>query len=109
MNRSEARKIAEIITNDQLRQMFENAKKGIKDWTKTSTVNKSMTKGTAWNILGKNFDVNQSHHIMAKQNMIREFGEWLPVDLKPVSNKTNTFNENPPVHQEPDFDDWFFI
>jgi len=31
MNRNDACKIAQIITNEQLQQMFNNAKKGIKD------------------------------------------------------------------------------
>ncbi|MCK9416585.1 hypothetical protein M0Q97_08020 [Candidatus Dojkabacteria bacterium] len=36
-----------------------------------------MTKGVSWNILAKDFDVNANHHILAKINMVREFGEFL--------------------------------
>ena len=83
MNRTDARKIAETITNEQLKQIFEAAKTQIIDWTKVSNVNKGLTKGAAWNILAKNFDLNSAHHILAKTNMIREFGEFLPSELKP--------------------------
>lgn len=78
MNKRSARKIAETITNDQLLEMFNRAKEGITDWTKTSSVNKGMTKGAAWNILAKDFDVSAKHHILVKTNMVREFGDYLP-------------------------------
>ena len=100
MNRTDARKIAESITNEQLQTMFDTAKIKIIDWTKVSCVNKGMTKGVSWNILAKDFDVNINHHILAKTNMIREFGEFLPDELKPkkkIKNKIIT------VHQEPKF------
>lgn len=101
MNRKDARKIAETITNEQLKQMFEVAKEKVTDWTKVSIVNKGMTKGTAWNILAKNFDVNYKHHVLAKTNMVHEFGEYLPDDLKPVK-KPDAPRQNP-VHQSPIF------
>lgn len=100
MNRSDARKIAEKITNEQLQKMFEVAKKEIKDWTKVSSVNKGLTKGTAWNVLAKDFDVDHNYHIMAKTNMVREFGEFLPVEIKP-EKKTKKMNK--PAHQDPIF------
>lgn len=105
MNRSQARKIAEQITNEELKFMFQNAKDGIKNWYECSTVNKSMTKGSAWNIWAKDFDINQNYHIMAKQNMVREFGKYLPEYLKisPVANKVHL---NSPIHQVPNFDNW---
>jgi len=101
MNKSDARKIAEIITNEQLQQMFETAKTKIVDWTKVSNVNKGMTKGTSWNILAKNFDVKATHHILAKTNMIREFGEFLPEELKPKKKIKN--HHSNPIHQNPEF------
>jgi hypothetical protein len=102
MRRSDARKLAEIVTNEQLKQMFDNAKVGIKDWTKVSSCNIGFTKGVAWNILTKGFDVIKPIHILAKTNMIREFGEFLPGELKQkVSrNKRNIIN---PVHHDPIF------
>lgn len=100
MKRHEARRIAEHITNDQLQQMLDSAKAGVKDWTKVSAVNKSLTKGAAWNVLAKDFDVNHSYNILAKTNMVREFGEFLPDELKPTrSSKPNRV----PIHQEPIF------
>lgn len=102
MNKHDARKIAETVTNEQLKEMFDNAKTGIKDWTKISSVNIGMTKGTAWNILAKDFNVEQDYHILAKTNMVREFGEFLPYGLrsKPTRNKLNIIK---PVHQDPLF------
>ena len=100
MNKTDAKKIAQIVTNEQLQEMFNAAKVGIKDWTKVSNVNKGMTKGSAWNILAKNFDVNIKHHILAKTNMIREFGDFLLEDLKPKKKIRNQFI---PFHQQPEF------
>ncbi len=101
MNRTDAKKIAQIITNEQLEEMFNAAKIGIKDWTKVSAVNKGMTKGSAWNILAKNFDVNSNPHIMAKINMVREFGDFLSEDLKP--KKKSKVCLSTPFHQDPEF------
>ena len=102
MRRSDARKLAEIVTNEQLKEMFDNAKVGIKDWTKVSSCNLGFTKGVAWNILAKDFDVTHTHHILAKTNMVREFGEFLPGELKQkvTRNKRNIIN---PVHHNPIF------
>jgi hypothetical protein len=100
MNRNDARKIAQIITNEQLQQMFDNAKKGIKDWTKVSSINKGFTKGTVWNIFTKDFDVNNRINILGKINMIREFGKFLPAELKPEKKKKQIKS---PVHQDPIF------
>jgi len=101
MNRNDARKIAETITNEQIKEMFENAKSKITDWTKTASANKGLTKGTAWNILAKDFDVNKTHHILAKKNMVWEFGDFLPEELKIKRQKT--IRSIPPVHQKPIF------
>lgn len=102
MTRSQARNIAQIITNEQLKQMFDAAKNGIKDWTVTSICNKGLTKGTAWNILAADFDVEQEHHIMGKTNMVREFGKYLPEELIPVKKVKTIIN---PIHQKPKFND----
>jgi len=102
MNRKDSKEIAEIITNQQLKQMFERAKLEIKDWTQTSIVNKTMTKGTAWNVLAKDFDENYNYHIMAKINMVREFGELLPEELKPIK-ESYIKDTSEPYHQDPIF------
>jgi hypothetical protein len=101
MNRTDAKKIAETITNEELNEMFENAKANITDWTKVSNVNKGMSKGAAWNILASDFNIDIKYHNMARVNMVREFGEFLPNHLKPAK-KTKTTNINV-VHQEPRF------
>jgi hypothetical protein len=102
MNRNIARQIAETITNEQLQEMFETAKTQITNWSKTSSINKGMTVGTSWNILASDFDVNYNYHIMAKTNMIREFGEFLPTNIKPKQKNKKSKN-TPVIHQNPVF------
>lgn len=80
--------------------MMNNAKEKITDWTKVSIVNKSFTKGVAWNILCKDFDVNYNYHVLAKTNMIREFGDYLPEELK---SKKVIKPKIEPKHQDPIF------
>lgn len=101
MNQSDARKIAETITNEQLQAMFDRAKAEIKDWEKVSAVNKGMTKGAAWNILAANFDVSKPWNVLAKKNMVWEFGDFLPDELKP---KKKARSLPKVVHQNPIFD-----
>ena len=102
MNKSNAKKIAETITFNQLQEMFNNAKNNIDDWTKVSSVNKSMTIGTTWNILFvglKPAVINQKHALI---NMIWEFGDYLPDEVK-ITNKTKEKSEVKVTHQEPKF------
>jgi len=101
MNRKAAREIAETISNEQIQQMFDSAKFKITEWTKTSSVNKGMTKGLAWNVLAKNFDLEVKHDILGKTNMVREFGDFLPDHLKP--KKKSKVNLTRPTHQNPIF------
>ena len=101
MNRTDAKRIAETITNEELAEMFENAKTNITDWTKVSSVNKGMSKGSAWNILASDFDVDKTYHNLAKVNMVREFGEFLPDYLKPEKKVKPSITNV--VHQEPRF------
>lgn len=101
MNRKVAREIAETITNEQIKQMFDNAKAKTTDWTKRSSVNKGMTKGTAWNVLAKDFDLQIKYNILGKTNMVREFGEFLPDEIKPGKKEKRQFIK--PTHQEPQF------
>lgn len=98
MNSIHAKIIAKTITNDQIKAMFDAAKEGITDWEKRSAVNKGMTKGYAWNILAKDFDVEKQHHYLAKKNMVWEFGDFLPdsLKIKPVKK-----NYGKPFHQNP--------
>jgi len=104
MNRTRAKEIAEIITNEQLQAMFDSAKTGIKDWHRVSDVNKGLTKGTAWNVLAADFDITATHPTIAKTNMIREFGDFLPNSIKFPKAEYKKAEPKPPVHQEPKFD-----
>jgi len=101
MNKNDAKVIAETITNEQLKQMFDAAKNGVLDWRKPSVINKGITKGTAWNVLAKDFDVSFKYPLLSKKNMIREFGDFLPKELlKPKNKASKPLNL---IHQEPKF------
>lgn len=104
MDKYFAKIIAEKITNKQLKDMFDSAKNNITDWTKISCVNKYMTKGTSWNILAKDFNVETKYGLLVKTNMIREFGEFLPQEFVDQYKTTPQKKINiPPIHQEPIF------
>lgn len=101
MNRNEAKEIAETVSLEDLKKMFLTAQSSIKDWTQPSIVNKGLSKGVAFNILSAGIGAKSSAseiHIMAKKNMVREFGEYLPgYQCKQKVQKTAI----PPSHQEP--------
>lgn len=97
MTKNQARKIAKKITNAQVQQMFDNARENITDWTVVSNANISFTKGVAWNMLARGFDVNYNYHVVGITNMVWEFGDYLPDELKPPSPP-------PPTHHDPIFD-----
>ena len=82
MNKSDAKKIAETITFEQVEEMFNNAKEGITDWEEVSAVNKGITKGVAWNILKQGVNPGIVKQPLALKNMILEFGDYLPDELK---------------------------
>jgi hypothetical protein len=104
MNRTEASKLAETVSLEDLKQMFKNAQTGVKDWTIASRVNKGLSLGVTYNILSKGLNEKKNegeiHHI-AKRNMIWAFGEFLPGYTKPVKDKKTAIV---PSHQEPNFD-----
>ena len=102
MNKSNAKKIAETITFIQLQEMFNSAKEKITDWTVVSNVNKQMSKGTAWNILFASLKPEMMAHPMAIKNMIWEFGDYLPNNLK-IQKKSNDKSAVIVTHQEPIF------
>ena len=104
MNKKDAKELSKTVTNQQLLEMLENAKNQIVDWNVRSSVNKSLNKGAAWNILAKDFDVNRNHHQLTKQNLIREFGDYLPERYKPI--KENKKEIPIKFYQEPDFSNW---
>lgn len=96
MDRSKAKKIAEVITNEELSEMLQSAKESIKDWEKPSPINKGLSMGTAWNILAKDFDPSKQYNNIVKYNMVRTFGKYLP---KSVLDKF----ENPKRISKPEF------
>ena len=92
---------------ESIELMLENAKTGIKDWTKRSVVNKTFDKGAAWNMLANPKSINALKNgemkrasILYKTNLVREFGEFLPEHLKSPCKKKD-FPE--PIHQKPIF------
>ncbi len=107
MNRKTARELAERLSEETIRQMLQTAWSNMPDWRAPSRVNKSITKGTAWNILTLLLEDTRLADklapapisILGKTNMIWEFGEFLPPEYKPKSKK-----RNPPqdlIHQDP--------
>lgn len=104
MNHNNAGKIAKTITNEQLREMLQRAKNTITNWAQPSAVNKGMTKGTAWNVLAADFNVEKEYPYLARKNMIWEFGDYLPEDLKPQQKEKRSIPSR--VHQEPKFANW---
>ena len=101
MNKKDAKIIAETITNEQLERMFSNAKEGITDWKALSIINKSITKGTAWNILTKAFDVRVKNRNNAKIIMLMEFGDFIKHEFD--IPKKEIKKRLVPFHQEPVF------
>ena len=81
MNKTDAREIADTITREQLRQMFDTAKEKITDWDKPSDVNKLMSKGYSWNVLYPAVKF-ENLHVLEIKNMVWEFGDFLPDELK---------------------------
>lgn len=99
MNRNEARKIAETVSTEDLKQMFLNAQNSINDWTQPSRINKGLSKGIAFNILSKG-SMNTTSHIIGITNAIREFGEFLPNYEKVIKEKKSSVKCS---HQDPIF------
>jgi hypothetical protein len=83
MTKSNARVIANLITNEQLVGTFKAAKVSITNWDVPSVCNKGLSKGIAWNILASDFDVSKEYNSLAKTNMVREFSDFIPDYLKP--------------------------
>ncbi|WP_238938686.1 hypothetical protein [Pseudomonas typographi] len=103
MNKTDAKRIAETITTEQLEAMFERAKAGITNWEQVSAVNPGMTKGTTWNILSAALNASGGARLrqLAVTNMVWEFGDFLDDSLKPAKKKRQPAQA--PYHQEPNF------
>lgn len=102
MKRTDARRVAEKISNQEIKEMLDNAKNKISDWRKQSKSNKNFTIGTAWNILTKNFNLEKDIHILAKTNMVYEFSEYLPEYLK-IKKEIFQKPDKELIHQDPIF------
>jgi hypothetical protein len=100
MNRRHAKEIEGKVSNADLKEMFDKAKKGVKDWSAPSACNKTLTKGFAWNCLANNFNVDNFVHPLGKINMIHEFGGFLHEKFQPIPKKKKKII---PHHQEPVF------
>ncbi len=106
MNKADAKIIAQSVTMEQLLVMFNNAKQEISNWEAVSDVNKGITKGAAWNILKASFDsmseITPRFRCLGVTNMIREFGDYLPDDLK-IKKDKKTKPKITPHHEKPLF------
>lgn len=103
INKKQAQRIARVVSNQDLLVMLNRAQADITDcidWQQPSIVNKGCTKGAAWNILAADFHVDKDYHVLAKTNMLREFGFWLPNKCSyDMSIKTKP--KKGLIHQEP--------
>jgi hypothetical protein len=102
MNRTDAKKIAAVITVDQVATMFENAKEGTTDWSSISKVNAALTKGYVWNMLYPLVNKKVLPVQVIVCNMIVAFGDFLPEDLK-IKKKPKAKYDGPVLHEDPKF------
>lgn len=102
MTKKECTQVSINITKEQIILMLNNAKKEVVDWTKPSSLNKGMTIGTSWNILTSGILDNYDIPTIIIVKLLREFGDYLPNELKMNNNKKiNKIIDL--VHQEPNF------
>lgn len=88
MNHSDCKYLSEKLSNQQIYDMLQAAKAGVKDWTKSSKANAMFSRGAFWNTFKcGEFNVNKTYHDIVKYRLIQEFGEFLPGHLKPVRKK----------------------
>lgn len=102
MNKADAKKIAASISRQQLSEMMSRAKLGVTDWTVASSVNPMLSKGSAWNIFYPVFTSGRPMSMPATTNMVWEFGDFLPDDLKPKKTK-RAKPQTAPHHEDPVF------
>ena len=105
MNKREADTIADYVTYYQLDKMFDSARNNITDWKNVSNVNKNMTKGAVWNILWQSFEMMSSGQLRRAsiRNMVWEFGDYLPNNLKPKKKIKKTKTIDNLYHEKPIF------
>lgn len=98
MTKTDVRRVAEVITTAELKEMILNAYSKVDDWTVPSKGNKSMSLGTTFNILTSG-EITDKTNLIVKINLIREFSLYLPEKYK-ASKKPKVQVENV-VHQDP--------
>lgn len=103
MKKSDAVKIAELITREQLGEMFENTKNSNINWKEKSKVNPELTNGAIWNILYPAFVEKVKLNNVIKTNMIWAFGDNLPEALKPVKKERRKRTTSTLKHEDPKF------
>lgn len=101
MNLTDARKIAQTVTREQMADMFERAKTGVKDWTAISGVSPYYTKGRAWNQFYPVFMSGQHLSKPLLAYMVHEFGDFLDEHLKYPYRARPVVD---PLHEEPVFE-----
>lgn len=102
LTKSECRQLAETIPDSTLREIIENAKIGVKDWTVASRCYKQFSRGKFWNIfLRAPFDPSK-HRTLWKMRILEEFGEFRPHYVLPRKNLA--VKDVTPYHEDPIFD-----
>lgn len=101
MNRPQARKLAETVTVEQIKQMLDNAKTGILDWTHASVANKGISRGSHWNLFCKDYSKKTEFSEMLKFRMIQEYGNFLPYHIRHQEIKKK--DQAKPIHHDPIF------
>lgn len=87
ISQSDAKKIAQKITNEQVDQMLEKAAYSIRDWNVRSRVNKTFSIAWTWNILASKRNSLPEHRRIRNgivANLILDFGHFLPKNLIPL-------------------------
>lgn len=110
MNKREAKKIAIVITNEQIEELLHVAKTKIEDWSVASSINATISKGASWNILTATnengqlliYGMNDLVVKIVKTNIIWEFGDYLDPSLR-QPNKPKTKKQIDIYHEDPLF------
>lgn len=105
LSKKECKKSAETISNQGLKEMLDSARDNVEDWKKSSDINKRMSKGTAWNMFAKDFDVEEVYSTVLKLRLLQEFSEFLPSYLRPKKEfKKPEKKESSIKHEAPIFE-----
>jgi hypothetical protein len=105
MNKLKAKRLLNLVSNEDIKEMLFNVKYKTEDWSESSIINVSLSKGAAWNILTKDINFNEKLYHIHKLNLLREYGDYLPqrvLDQLVVVKKENPKVEV--IHEEPNLD-----